>query len=343
MADNISMKQVPAGTVTATDDRILYDCLANGSCGVLYGCEIAYTGNNMIHINAGYGIIKGGLFEIEDHTEYVDYAESGVVKGQIYLHFDAAADDKLIIVKETTDQAHILEQDVNANYDSGVYEIQLCTFNATQTTLENVTQTFPVINGSVLDSLEEIMANTAPGLAAGALAVKSLNNNLGGVKFVLDENGKIIGYTTEKGGAGSVFPFSSGGIGFSLIEYAVISVGGKVPAGFNLSIKKNQDGTFEFFLKEKFDLSWAGIASDNAATDFTISEVRVNQISSNIYEFQYDVQFNWVYGGTCTTQYTATHTVDFENSTLSTEYTNVSTSKGTLTASMIYNHVYFIG
>lgn len=178
MADNISMKQVPAGTVTATDDRILYDCLANGSCGVLYGCEIAYTGNNMIHINAGYGIIKGGLFEIEDHTEYVDYAESGVVKGQIYLHFDAAADDKLIIVKETTDQAHILEQDINANYDSGVYEIQLCTFNATPTTLENVTQTFPVINGSVLDSLEEIMANTAPGLAAGALAVKSLNNNL---------------------------------------------------------------------------------------------------------------------------------------------------------------------
>lgn len=39
-----------------------------------------------------------------------------------------------------------------------------------------------------------------------------LNSNLDGVSFVVDETGKITGYTTNTGGADSVFPFKSGGI-----------------------------------------------------------------------------------------------------------------------------------
>jgi len=178
MADYISMKQVPGGTVAAVDDRILYDYAINS--GIIYGCEISYLGNNMIHINAGYGIIKGGLFEMEDHTEYVPYAEVTSTTGQIYLRFDAAAEDKLIIVKETSATLHPMTQDEDANYDNGVYEIQLCTYVATTTALANVQQTFvkSTIPIDVLNSLEEIMANTDTDKAAGALAVKELNNNL---------------------------------------------------------------------------------------------------------------------------------------------------------------------
>lgn len=117
---------------------------------------------------------------MEDHTEYVEYAEDEPTTGQIYLKFDAAAVDKLVIVKETSNNLHPLEQDEDANYDSGVYEIQLCTFTATTTALTDVTQTFPIAEGSVdvLDSLTDIMANTDLGKAAGALAVKELNTNL---------------------------------------------------------------------------------------------------------------------------------------------------------------------
>lgn len=202
MADYISMKQVPGGIVTATDDRILYDYLVNS--GVVYGCEISYLGNNMIHINAGYGIIKGGLFEIEDHTEYVDYAESGAVNGQIYIHFDAAADDKITIVKETSATPHQLIQNEDANYENGIYEIQLCTFRATTTALTQVQQTFvkSVMPIDVLDTLEEIEANTQTNKAAGALAVKALNNN-----FAYDSNG-IYGYHRKVDGADTVIPFN---------------------------------------------------------------------------------------------------------------------------------------
>lgn len=38
-------------------------------------------------------------------------------------------------------------------------------------------------SGAVLDTLEEIAANTESGKAAGALAVKELNNSLGGFQF----------------------------------------------------------------------------------------------------------------------------------------------------------------
>lgn len=211
MAEYISMKQVPGGTVTSVDDRILYDI--NLTNGKIYGCDVSYLGNNMIHINAGYGVIKGGLFEIEDHTEYVDFAESEPTPGQIYLHFDAAAQDKLTIVKETSANAHQLVQNEDANYESGVYEIQICTFTATTTALTDVTETWPTASGAMetLGTMEEVMANTEAGKVADALVTKQLNSNLTAnsqsFKFGY-QNGKY-GFITREADTDVFNPFSS--------------------------------------------------------------------------------------------------------------------------------------
>ncbi|MCQ2549923.1 MAG: hypothetical protein MJ134_07770 [Lachnospiraceae bacterium] len=220
MAEHIRMKQVPGGTVSAVDDRILYD--VNLSCGIIEGCEISYPGNNMIHINAGYGIIKGGLFEMDDHTLYVDYAEAGEVTGQVYLHFDPAAEDKLTILYETTHTLHQMEQNEDCNYHNKVYEIQLCTFTATTTALLNVEQTWVRATGAVevLDNLNEIMANTDANKCAGALAVKQLNSNLGGLEFGLMENGKP-GW--KERGADALVPFKADA------DFTLISNGFIVP------------------------------------------------------------------------------------------------------------------
>ena len=211
MADYITMKQVPGGTVTAKDDRIVYDANMADS-GIIYGCGITYAGNNMIHINAGFGIIKGGMFEMEDHTEYVDLAENEPTNGQIYLHLDLSADDKLTIVKETTNSLHPMVQNANANFTNGIYEMQLCTFTATTTALEDVTQTFAVIQNQVLDTLAEIMANTTGGLKAGALALKEANGNLiaNGQQFYFDEHDGQYGWNeSSTRGADTFHPFKS--------------------------------------------------------------------------------------------------------------------------------------
>lgn len=66
----------------------------------------------------------------------------------------------------------------------------------------------------ILDSKEEIEANTEAGKVAGAMAVKEmiteLNDNLQGFTPILDETGKITGYKTAVGGADTVFPFKKG-------------------------------------------------------------------------------------------------------------------------------------
>lgn len=57
---------------------------------------------------------------------------------------------------------------------------------------------------NVLDTLEEIEANTDPGKPAGALAIKEISNNLGGLRFGSDGEGNV-GYF---GADGSLIPFS---------------------------------------------------------------------------------------------------------------------------------------
>lgn len=213
MAEYVSMKQVPGGTVTAVDDRILNDI--NLSNGKIYGCDVAYIGNNMIHINAGYGIIKGGLFEIEDHTEYVEYAESEPTTGQIYLKFDASATDKLVIVKETTADLHVLVQNEDANFESGVYEIPICSFVATTTVLENVVETWPTASGAMetLATMEALMANTTPGKVADALLTKQINTNLvannQNFRFGYDSASEKYGYIIKEADTDVFVPFKS--------------------------------------------------------------------------------------------------------------------------------------
>ena len=175
MAEFITLKQAPGSTVTAGDDRIVNDI--NIESGIIYGCDVSYLGNNMIHINAGFGIIKGGLFEIEDHTIYVDYSESGTTDGQIYLHLDLAAQDKLTIIHETTNTPHVLIQNDDANFDTGVYEIQICTFKATTTALTDVTQTWPVVQSMVqlIRTKEDKPVVLTATLAAGETTISFTN------------------------------------------------------------------------------------------------------------------------------------------------------------------------
>lgn len=67
--------------------------------------------------------------------------------------------------------------------------------------------------GAINGITDSLVANDSS-VAASSAAVYELNKNLGGIpQFQIDEStGKITGYTTEIGGADTVFPFKSGGI-----------------------------------------------------------------------------------------------------------------------------------
>ncbi len=146
MSEYINLKQYDGQNVTAKDDRILYDTAHSN--GIIEGCEITYSGGNVIHIAAGYGIVKGGMFEILDHDETITLSDAGTKKGQIYVHFDLSVQDPITIEHETATTLTTLTQDEDANFTNGVYDIQLCTFDVGTTTLSNLVVTYPLVLGA---------------------------------------------------------------------------------------------------------------------------------------------------------------------------------------------------
>lgn len=66
-----------------------------------------------------------------------------------------------------------------------------------------------VSKSRVLKTMDEVEANTNEENVVGALVGKQLINNLAQQpEWVYDSTGKITGYKTQNGGAGTVFPFN---------------------------------------------------------------------------------------------------------------------------------------
>lgn len=75
---------------------------------------------------------------------------------------------------------------------------------------DNLSRVWTRLFGKVLNSKEEIEANTSENMIAGAEAVKEVYSSLQDQPtFEYDETGKITGYKT-KVGADTVFPFKNG-------------------------------------------------------------------------------------------------------------------------------------
>ena len=76
---------------------------------------------------------------------------------------------------------------------------------------KNLSRAWRRLFGKVLNSKEEIEANTSENMIAGAEAVKEVYSSLTDQPtFEYDESGKITGYKTKIGGADTVFPFKNG-------------------------------------------------------------------------------------------------------------------------------------
>lgn len=244
MAENIKLVTYSGSTVTPLDDALVYE-KAVGQSGIIYGAEITLKNTNTLHINAGHGVICGRKFTIVDSDIPVQLTAGTTSPGRVYIHLDLSnTTEPLQILTEIAGTLTAPIQQENVNINNGVYEFDMATFTIDAQTISDVVNVFiPIENTtgnlndlttedksslvaavneinkkevSVLDTGEEIMANTASNKAAGAKGVKELftevTNSLGGVsQLIVDETtGKITGYKTEIGGADTVFPFSSG-------------------------------------------------------------------------------------------------------------------------------------
>lgn len=225
MADNIKLVTYSGSTVTPLDDALVYE-KAVGQSGIIYGAEITLKNTNTLHINAGHGVVCGRKFTIVDSDIPVQLTAGTTNPGRVYIHLDLSnTTEPIQIMTEVaaTLTAPIQQEDVNIN--NGVYEFNMATFTIDAQTISDVVNVFaPIENAtgnlsdlttedksslvaalneinkkevSVLDTGEEIMANTASNKAAGAKGVKELFNEVsdslasGQVKFKV-ENGELF-------------------------------------------------------------------------------------------------------------------------------------------------------
>ena len=109
--------------------------------------------------------------------------------------------------------------------------------------------------GTVLDSLEEIAANTDEGKAAGALAVKELSESLGGLRFGTDGEGNY-GYF---GADDSLIPFKS--VEFIIAEYVYRPYNGCLLITKEIQLAK---GNYIIMAETKFAHGGIGDANNHA-------------------------------------------------------------------------------
>lgn len=162
-------------TVTPKTDGIIQDA-SIGQNGIFYGCGVTASGNSL-HIDGGYGLIKGRYFEIDATTVPVTLATSDTLLGRLYVKLDLSNTEAPIqMLTATGETLPSLEQDADANFDDGVWEMELATFNITTTEISDLTETYQTItdNASLVSALQT--------------AIDTLNSNIGTTRFTFSSS-----------------------------------------------------------------------------------------------------------------------------------------------------------
>lgn len=189
--DGITLKQADGSTVLPKDDAILYDMIVN-QCGYIYGCEVTWVGGNQVHISAGYGIVKGRIFEIEDMTIYAKLptVSGKTYYGYMYIYVDLEDTEepiKIITQVSTTEwtvEGGDFEQDENMNFINGMWSLVIANYTATSTAITSFETVWEKVTGtytSIEDFAEWSSVNKTGYLVDALLEKKRILtfNNIG--------------------------------------------------------------------------------------------------------------------------------------------------------------------
>lgn len=159
-------------TVTPKSDAIIQDACA-GRSGILYGCGVTASGNALT-VSAGYGVIKGRLFEVTSTTVNVTLPSSGTQAGTLIIRLDLANTAEPIEIAVETG-SYTPEQNEDANFDSGVYEMVLATFGITSSGITDFTQVetkVPYNRTPVYQTLADL------GVSSGTTTLSDIRNRM---------------------------------------------------------------------------------------------------------------------------------------------------------------------
>lgn len=158
MADNIKLITYAGSSVTPQHDAVMANLELPGN-GIIYGCDVTIKNATTLHIASGMGVIYGREFEIMDSDITVQLSTTGTLLGQLYVHMDLSnTAEPIQLLVQTGVSLDDLVDDPEVNITAGVSEMQLATFTIDTSTLDNLQETFTVIENLTGD-IEEIKAD----------------------------------------------------------------------------------------------------------------------------------------------------------------------------------------
>lgn len=186
---SINLVQWEGSTVTPKLDAIMYD---DGSYGIIKGCAITHQGTNLLKIANGFIKIAGRLIEIAEETIQCQVSASGTVNGQLWIRLDLSSVTPAVFMTEAAAVLTPLTQNADCNFQNGIYELQLATYNIDESVITNLVETAPELEKlrTALDNIDlaankVTYDNTHSGLSANKVqgAIDEINDNLSGFKF----------------------------------------------------------------------------------------------------------------------------------------------------------------
>jgi hypothetical protein len=147
---NIVLKTFAAGddgqgTVTPQDDALIYQN-AIPMNGIFSGATVTLSEANVLHVAAGFGIIGGRFFEINESDITVELSSSGTLLGRLYIHLELTNADVPISINVATGASlPALVGDPDLNINDGAFDLELATFNVSEVTISDIVNTFPSI------------------------------------------------------------------------------------------------------------------------------------------------------------------------------------------------------
>lgn len=177
---NITLKQYNGSTVLPKDDAVLYDLLTGQQNGIIYGCDITWSGGNQVHIGAGYGIIRGRLFEIMEHTLYATLpsTEDTSYYGYVCIVVELENTEEPIRIStpiSTSEWAdNDFEQDELFNHLNGIWEMPIASYRATSSGITSFESSAPKIEKPymLINTYSDLAALTEEGYLVDALLQK---------------------------------------------------------------------------------------------------------------------------------------------------------------------------
>lgn len=142
----INLVTFASQTVTPQDDALIYETALQES-GMIYGGAVTIKSANVLRVAAGHGALCGRKFTIEATDVNVPLTASGSLKGRIYIHMDLSDTGEPISFQvETANSLTPVVQQSDVNINSGVYEINLATFDVDTSTISNLVNVAPYID-----------------------------------------------------------------------------------------------------------------------------------------------------------------------------------------------------